>query len=297
MKVLVIGADGFVGRNTVKELRKDASLEVITASRKHTEDLVIDLSDRLSIEAAIMSVEPDVIVNCAGVVANDENAFKNGEFCRNLFEAIIARGVLYPKVIITGSAAEYGVVESPGPVDEDTPLNATSDYGKSKIEEVAIAQKYAEEYNIDLVVARIFNPIGPGMGDKFLLTSLLKQIDGYRDGDTSNISVSRLDSKRDYIDVRDLASAIHHFVTGSNIDHHVVQNIGSGVSTSNGEILENILRLVELDEKPTIIETRTEPEPLYAACADISRIKSEYNWEPKYDLVSTIEEIIHESGQ
>ena len=293
MKVLVIGADGFVGRNTVKELRKDASLEVITASRKHTEDLVIDLSDRSSIEAAIMSVEPDVIVNCAGVVANDENAFKNGEFCRNLFEAIIARGALYPKVIITGSAAEYGVVESPGPVDEDTPLNATSDYGKSKIEEVAIAQKYAEEYNINLVVARIFNPIGPGMGDKFLLTSLLKQIDGYRDGNTSNISVSRLDSKRDYIDVRDLASAIHHFVTGNNIDHHVVQNIGSGVSTSNGELVKSLLSYLELSEKPTIIETQTDPEPTYAAQANISRIKKEFNWEPKYDLNTTVEDIVH----
>lgn len=297
MKVLVIGADGFVGRNTVKELRKDASLDVVTASRKGTEDLVVDLSDYSSVEAAIKSAEPGVIVNCAGVVANNKNAFKNGEFCRNLFEAIVARGALYPRVIIAGSAAEYGVVERPGPVNEDTPLNATSDYGKSKIEEEVIARKYAEAYGIDLVVARIFNPIGPDMGDKFLLTSLLKQIDEYRDGNAANISVSRLDAMRDYIDMRDLASAIHHFVTIDNIDHHIVQNVGSGVSTSNGEILENILRLVELDEKPTIIETRTEPEPLYASCADISRIKSEYNWEPKYDLVSTIEEIIHESGK
>lgn len=294
MKVFVIGASGFVGRNVAKVLKQDSTLEVITAGRGESEDEFVDLLDRTSIDNILKKYKPEVVINCAGIVVNTENAFKNVEFCKNIFESIVAVGTPYPKVIISGSAAEYGVVDSlEGAVSEDMALNATSNYGRSKIEEVALAESYAIKYKIDVVVARIFNPIGPGMGQKFLITNLMRQIEECQQGKTEQLSLSRLDAKRDYIDIRDVAEAIHRFAIVDNKEHHVVQNVGSGMSVTNGQLLTTLLDHIELTKKPTIIETQDQPEPSYAAKADLSRIKAEYGWEPKYDLNTTMEDIIH----
>lgn len=295
MKILIFGADGFVGRNVYNAVQNDKSLEAISASRSGSSDYAIDLLDRKSIQLVLEAVKPTVIVNCAGIVVNSSDAFNNVEFCRNIFEAVIASKASYKKIIITGSAAEYGVVDDIGrPVKEDDPLRATNDYGTSKIQEVVLAEDYAEKYGLDVTVARIFNPIGPGMAQKFLLTNLLSQIREIQQGKAETITVSRLDSMRDYIDVRDVASAILAFITEDTGKHHIVQNIGSGKATSTKGLIDGILKQVDLDVEPTIIEAQGTPEPSYAAIADISRITAEFGWTPHYELKTTIEDIIHE---
>lgn len=297
MRVLVTGANGFIGRNVVAELSADH--EVYKAMQVVTEDtpnsIAIELKSKESIRSALTKIRPDAIINCAGIVINTNDAHKNAEYTENIFREVIYLEKPYPKVVVMGSASEYGVVEDARmPVGEDHPLNPVGDYAHSKVDEVRIAQAYAREHGIDVVVARIFNPIGPGMGDKFLLTSLLKQINDIKQGHGSEIALSRLDSRRDYVDVRDAARAIRLFVEKRVKNHQVIQNIGSGKSTTNRYLLEVLLSKVELSQKPTIIETRVDPEPTYAARADISRIKAEYDWEPSYNLNTTIEDIIHE---
>jgi nucleoside-diphosphate-sugar epimerase len=294
MKILVIGSEGFVGRNVVAEL--SSNHEVYKAARSTASDdphsVTVDLSSKESIRTALVSIHPDAVVNCAGIVMNTEEAYKNVEFTTNILDEVVNLGKPYPRVIVTGSASEYGEVEDAEvSVSEDAPLKPAGDYANSKVEEVKVAQSYSEKYGIDVVVARIFNPIGPGMGDKFLLTNLVKQIHALKEGVGHEITLSRLDSKRDYIDIRDVAAAIRLFIESDSKDHHVIQNIGSGKPTTNGHLLDMLLSHVELSEKPTIIETRTDPEPTYAARADLRRIKAEYNWEPRYNLSATIEDI------
>jgi len=296
MRVLVIGADGFMGRNVVEALSDNH--EVYKALRLVTDtnprSFSVELGSKDSIRDALIRSRPQAIINCAGIVTNTSEARKNVEFTRNILSTVIEQGKPYPKVIITGSASEYGVVEDVDePVNEDHPLNPQGDYAHSKVEEVKVAQAYAKEHDIDVIVARIFNPIGPGMGDKFLLTSLLKQINDLRVGRSGEITLSRLDSKRDYIDVRDVAMAMRLFIETGDKSHHVLQNIGSGIATTNGQLLDALLTRFELPRKPTIIETRDDPEPTLAARADISRIMVEYGWRPKYNLEKTIKDIIH----
>jgi len=296
MRVLVIGADGFIGRSVVEALSDDH--EVYKALRLVTDtdprSFSVELGSKDSIRDALTKSHPQAIINCAGIVANTSEARKNVEFTRNMLSTVVELGKPYPKVIITGSASEYGIVEDVNePVNEDHPLNPQGDYAHSKVEEVKVAQAYAKEYGIEVTVARIFNPIGPGMGDKFLLTSLLRQIDDFKAGRSGEITLLRLDSKRDYIDVRDVAEAMRMFIETEDKSQHVVQNIGSGIAITNGQLLDALLTQFKLLQKPTIIETRDDPEPTLAARADISRITAEYGWKPKYNLEDTIKDIIH----
>ena len=289
MKVLLFGADGFIGNTVLGALRGEH--EVVGAIRSDVPDegyVLVDLLDRASISAAIKQVKPDIIISCAGVVENTEKADANPVFTGNILDEAKASGLVFKRIVISGSAAEFGLVDPSNiPVNEDAPLNANAGYGLSKVreEQVALAAD-----GLPVVVARIFNPIGSAMHPRFLIPKLISQLEEVKAGERDAVEVSRLDSKRDYIDVRDVASAIISIATGEPTER--VYNVGSGVATSNGELIELILEELKLDTKPAFVETSESPEALVAIQADISRIKDEFGWSPAYDIKDTVKEIV-----
>jgi nucleoside-diphosphate-sugar epimerase len=298
MRCLVVGAEGFVGRNICKELEKNDNIEVIKGSRKATGDdenvARIDLLDQESIGDAIRRYHPETIINCAGIVDASMDVEQNIQFTNNILEQAIQVGGV-KRVIISGSAGSYGYVSSEHiPVAETTPLNANQGYGHAKVREEQLALDYQKKHNIGVVVMRIFNPIGKDMADKFLLTRLLQQVDEYKSGNRDAIELARLDAKRDYIAVEDVASAFRAVVEGEPKES--VYNIGSGVSTSNGELLELILKNSKLKERPPIRETSDVAEPLVAIQADTSRLSNEFGWHPVRKIDETVKEIIDDKS-
>ncbi|MBA3758514.1 GDP-mannose 4,6-dehydratase [Candidatus Saccharibacteria bacterium] len=297
MRVLVLGSDGFFGRNIVAALA--GSHEVIKGTRRpdvSEGQHYIELSKPDNIVAALNELQPDAIVNNAGVVENSDKALMNPVMTTNLLEAVVKIGLQPKRIIIYGSAAEYGIVtEKDIPVKEDTPLNPFTTYGKSKVQETAASLKFRKVYNLPVTIARIFNPIGVGMGPRFLISGVLRQFHGIKAGTREAIEVSRLDAKRDYCHILDAAQAVKLLIEGQ--PKEAIYNISSGVSTSNGEIIELILAYSKLEQRPDIIETAPEPEPLLATQADISRIREEFGWETKRSVEETVQEIIDAEKQ
>lgn len=293
MKILLFGAEGFIGKHVRQVL--SAEHDVYSATRNpnpsHHEHWV-DLEDKQSIVKALKSVQPEVIINCAGVVENSEKSKLNILFTTNLLEAVKETGLKTDRIIISGSAAEYGVVDASNiPVRESAPLNASSGYGESKLKEELTALDFADKYEMPVIIARIFNPIGVGMHPKFLIPKIIQQLQEIKNGTRVAIEVSRLDSKRDYVSINDISSAIKHLV--ENKPKEKVYNIGSGVSTSNGQLIELIIQNMGLYSKPKIVELSAEPEQLVAIQADISRIQKEFGWSPSFIIEDTVKEIIH----
>lgn len=290
-RCLVIGSNGFIGRHVCTALNSKGHL-VIAADRKKSSALYIDLLNKETIENVIGSSKPEYIINAAGIVENSDKASLNPILTKNLLSVVSKMKHKPKRIIIMGSASEYGEINNYNEaISEEAALNPTSHYSISKMQETQIAKWFTENENMDIVVARVFNPIGNGMGPRFLVSSILKQL-AARD---PNITLSRLDTMRDYIDVRDVANAVVSFVEKKSANHHLVQNIGSGRPTSNGELLSLILSKLNLAELPVIIESLDQPEKIYAAKADISRIKEEFGWQPRITLDESITEIINES--
>ena len=293
MKVLVIGSSGFLGRNVAKELAGDN--DVYSASRQGGQgdhDVALDLSDKASIVDALQRVHPDAIVNCAGIVENNEKADMNPVFTKNLLDAVLESHLDLERIVVLGSAAEYGVVgEDEVPVPEEVPPRATSPYGVSKAKEAEVVAEYRQKYHLPVVSARVFNPIGAGMPERQLIPRILNQIQEIKDGTKDAIEVSRLDSERDYIDVSDVALAIGALLKSR--PKQDVYNIGSGKKTTNGELIDLLVKYSGLEGKAVVRETQSEKEPHFASQADITRITEELGWQPTHTIEDAVQEIVH----
>lgn len=295
MKILILGSDGFVGNNIKKILENSGKHQIFGTSKRIADGvgmLRVDLLDRQTIVAALQAGSPDVIINCAGIVDNSDKAMLNPTLTSNLLEEIVASSLKLNRIVICGSAAEYGTVDPSNiPVHENVPLKASSGYGLSKVKETQLALDFGAQHNLPVIVARIFNPIGVGMHPRLLIPSLVNQVQDIQQGEKDTIELSGLAPKRDYLNIRDVASAIQSLV--ENGPKETIYNIGSGQSTSNGQLLDLILNNSKLLSRPKIRETNSDGEPLVAIQADITRITKEFGWKPQVSLDETIKEIMH----
>lgn len=289
-KILVIGSDGFIGANVQAIL--SGSFDVYGAVMKGADGKrthQIDLLDRRTIARVFLAVQPNIVINNAGIVDKGEKAQLNLVFTTNLLETVAASGLKPERIILSGSAAEYGIVEKL-PVSEDTPVRATSDYGLSKLQETSFALAFASKHSLPVVIGRIFNPIGPNMNPGLMVPKIIEQVREVKQGRRKSIEISRLDSQRDYIHVKDIARAFRALVEGQ--PKRTVYNLGSGKSTTNQALVELILDNSKLVDRPAIVQTADIQEPLYASQADITRMHEEFGWLPRYTIQETIKELI-----
>lgn len=290
MKVLIYGSSGFIGNAVYTKLSENH--EVYGANKTSEQGLSVDLTDKNSIAISLKKIKPEVIINCAGVVENSELAELNYVFTKNILEEITKTGLQINKVIICGSAAEYGIIDKKNiPTGESTPLNPNSLYGQSKVKEISFAIDYQIKHKLPVVVPRIFNPIGSGMHPRFIIPGIIRQIKEIKAGHKNVIEVSRLDSRRDYINISDIASAIDLLAESDTSE--IIYNVGSGTSTSNGELIDLLVKYSGLTLHPQIVETVNEKEPLLAIQANISRIRNEFGWRPQKSVEETIKEVIN----
>ncbi len=293
MRILVLGAGGFIGGQLTNYLATDHDVWGGKLKPGGARDVHIDLLNKATIKQALKTVRPEAVINCAGVVENSPKAKLNIEFTRNLLEVIEELNLELKRIVISGSAAEYGVVENDSQaIPENAPLNAKSEYGKSKLRESQLALKYQQDKGFPIVVARIFNPIGLGMHPRFIVPNILAQIEDIKLGGMNQIKVSRLDAKRDYIDVRDIAGAIQAIIENTPADS--VYNVGSGISTSNQTLIELLVKYSGLAAQAELVQTEPRPEQPIASKADISRIRQELGWAPRTSIEQSIKDITHD---
>ncbi len=293
MKVLLLGSDGFIGKRVVEKAKNHELFMADRTKRTDANYIQLNLLNQKLVKDFLGEIRPDVVINCAGTVENNESALEtNPVITENLLQGILQTNLKVNKVIILGSAGEYGNVDRAFlPVTEETPCRGENPYARSKIEETAIGLQYSRKKKVPVVVARIFNPIGPGMSQRLLLPSLINQIESIKHGKKDFIEMSRLDSKRDYVSVDDIALALWMIVEKKT--NYDVYNIGSGKETTNKTLLKIILEEYGLSlGELGIKEVSERPEPSVASWADISRIRHDLGWEPQHTLEETIKDII-----
>ena len=293
--IVVTGVNGFVGKHLVRVLHKN-NLSVIGIGRETAVDpeirgLISDyvVADLSQLWPKLSNV--DCVIHLAGLAAvgpsfDDPQRYitANSSMVTHMAEYYLV-AEKKPRLIVVSSGAIYESNQMM-PLTEKSVVGFNSPYAVSKIL-VENQCKYYRTRDLDCVVVRPFNHIGPGQLEGFLVPDVINQL---KNG--SSVTVGNISTKRDYTDVRDIARAYYLLATKPKLNH-VVYNICSGKSVSGEEIV-NTLKKLAYAESATIQIDRskirpTDPPDIYG---DASALKSDVGWEPEITLKQTLRDAL-----
>lgn len=277
MKVVIVGASGFVGGYLAREL-ESAGHSVVKADLPE-----LDLLNADQVDALIAKHKPDTVVNLAAISSvgaswkkPDLTISVNVNGTLNLLEAV-RRHAPQAKTLLIGSAEEYAVPEGKTKLKETDPLEASNPYGISKIAQENFAQLYRKKYGMSIVCTRSFNHTGVGQTTTFALPSFVKQVAAIdRSGKPGKILVGNLSAWRDFSDVEDVVHVYRMLLESEN--EFGIYNVGSGIANKIEDLLKDvILKFTPVDIEIVIDPEKVRPVETPYLCADNSRVKKYWN--------------------
>lgn len=292
---LVTGGSGFIGR-TVLDMLIQASageFDLLALGRRcpsgwpARQFVTADLEQPGTVAQAIHAVRPSVVIHAAGrTPPGDPELFyrANTLATLNLLDALRAdhRPI---RVVIAGSAAELGPVpEEHLPVNESYRCLPADAYGLSKL--LATCAGLAARAPLEVLVARVFNPIGPGQPLNQAFGRFAAWLSEPHQGP---MIVGDLESRRDFIDVRDVARAL--IALAFRGEPGRIYHVGTGGSHAVGEGLDHLIarsgRVVEVQVDPGLVGPRGPRD----SRADIRRITSTTGWRPEISLERSLNDL------
>ena len=208
-KVLLTGSTGALGQALAGRLRANPESFTVFAPRRDGGENSVDLRHGDQIARTIERVRPDLILHLAATFSNDfDEAFPGSVAApRHMLEAVEASGQPV-RIVLIGSAAEYGaVIADENPIGEDHVLRPVSAYGITKAWQTELAYLHASR-GANIVVARIFNLIGPHLSERLFVGRLHMQIAELRRGVRTRIEVGPLSAIRDYLPIDDAVTQL-----------------------------------------------------------------------------------------
>lgn len=300
-KVLVTGANGFVGTHLVKELC-DHGIDVVciggpagtTQQSPHiTECLSLNLLNREDI-TKINFRDISGVIHLAGLAAVGPSFDNPMDYITtnigietNLFTEALAQDSR-PRFLIISTGALYDPAAGL-PLTEKTPTLPSSPYAVSKLGQEQMAQYYNLR-DIECVIARPFNHIGPGQNLGFIVPDLTKQVVDYERRLTSHISVGNLDAKRDYTDVRDIAKAYRLLLEKGKPGE--IYNVCSSRAMSGHEILTAITNEAGVNPPVEQDQTKMRPADNPIIYGDHSKLTADTGWQPEINFSATIKDVV-----
>lgn len=305
MKALVIGGGGFVGPYLVKHLTNDLGYEV-TVTKTVKETLVmdnatvkdLDILDIDQIKALLEEEKADYLFHLAAQ-SSVAYSWKNPTLtvdvnikgCINLLEAI--RQVnKKPRVLLIGSGEEYGHIKKDEcPIIEDNVVRPGNIYAATKSCQNMLGKIYSDAYNLDIMMVRAFNHIGPNQTPMFVVADFCKQVADIEKGiQEPVINVGNLSAKRDFTDVRDVVKAYAKLVAGGKRGE--TYNVGTGHAVAIEDILKAIIAMSDKEIEVKVDLAKLRPVDVPIIEPDISKIKKEVGWSPVIPLEQTLKETL-----
>lgn len=298
LNVLISGADGFAGINLAQRLSYDGyDVTGLVSGNPHSTNIVNKFCARvveidLTKSYQVPMKDIDYVVHLAAITPqaarkqriDDEKLYNiNTNINFNMFELI---KTLKPKrSLIISSCAVY---EMNGELmHENSALKRKPDaYSTSKIELENLTSRYASE-GIEVLILRPFNHFGPGQQLGFLLPDLYKKLSVNRD----KINVGNMTSQRDYVDVRDIATAYSKLLFSPNLIRGDVYNVCSGLSTNSISILKSLIKSLDYTTEIAYEESViSNPRDMIVGSAE--KIRNSVGWRSSISIEQSIADYI-----
>jgi len=306
MKILVTGAEGFIGSHLTELLvEKGYSVKAFVRynftnnwgwleSSKYLKDIEIYTGDVRDYDSVYDSMKDvDVVFHLAALIGIPYSYISplayiktNTEGTYNILEA--GRKLEVNRIIVTSTSEIYGTAQYV-PIDEKHPYNPQSPYAASKASADHLALSYYRSFGTPVTIIRPFNTYGPRQSARAIIPTIVTQI---LSGKTQ-IKLGNLEPTRDLNYVKDTANG---FITVGLHEKTIgdVYNIGSGREISIGELAQKIIDLLGRRVEIVQDEQRVRPEKseVERLLCNADKAKALTGWEPKYTLEEGLKETI-----
>jgi NAD dependent epimerase/dehydratase len=307
-KVLVTGADGFIGSHLAERLVLEGSrvsvfclynsqgglgwLETVAPEIRNEFDVRLgDIRDSRFVEQACKDIE--VVFHLAALIAIPYSYTAAESFVDtnirgtlNVLEGARRSGV--NRIVQTSTSEVYGTPASV-PIRETHPLNAQSPYAATKIAADQLALSYFQSFGTPVTVLRPFNTFGPRQSTRAVTATIIVQLLAGK----KEISLGRLDTRRDLTYVSDVVDGFIRAGAVEGIEGKVVQ-LGTGRSVSIAELFSLACRILNLSASavPDTRRLRPDASEVLELESDPSRALELLGWKPTVSLEEGLERTV-----
>ncbi len=297
-KILVTGADGFIGSHLTEELvRRGCTVRAFvlynsfnswgwldhspTDVKGKFEVFAGDIRDPHGVKEAVKGCS--VVLHLAALIAipysyhsPDTYVDTNIKGTLNILQAARELGV--KKVVHTSTSEVYGTAKFV-PITEEHPLQGQSPYSATKIGADQLALSFYRSFDLPVAIIRPFNTYGPRQSARAVIPTIISQIASGK----KEIKLGALSPTRDFNYVKD---TVEGFIAITQSDNSIgeVINIGTGYEISIGELAKTISRLMNADINIITDSQRLRPDKseVERLMADSSKARRLLGWEPRY---------------
>ena len=307
-KVLVTGADGFIGSHLTESLlEKGYDVKAFTYYNSFNtwgwldtlapeilsqiEVVCGDIRDPYGVKKAIEGV--DMVFHLAALIAipfsyHSPDAYVDTNIKGTLNVLQAAKELNVERVLITSTSEVYGTAKYV-PIDENHPFQGQSPYSATKIGADRLAESFYRSFDLPVSIVRPFNTFGPRQSARAVIPTIITQLLGGR----QQIKLGLLSPTRDFNYVKDTVSA---YIAIAESDRTIGKeiNIATGKEISIGDMAKVII--AQLNPKAEIIceEERLRPEnsEVNRLLGSNQKLKELTEWKQKYSFEDGIQETI-----
>lgn len=307
-KILVTGADGFIGSHLTEELVKQGYkvkafvyynsfntwgwIDSLTEEIKNEIEIFSgDIRDPNGVRTAMEDC--DLVFHLAALIAipfsyhsPDSYVDTNIKGTLNVLQA--AKLLKTQRILVTSTSEVYGTAQFV-PITEQHPYQGQSPYSASKIGADRLSESFYRSFDLPVTIVRPFNTYGPRQSARAVIPTVITQLQkGYQE-----IKLGSISPTRDFLYVKDTVNGFIEIAKSDNTIGEEI-NIATQTEISIGDIAKELIRQINSNAKIISDEQRVRPEKseVNRLFGSNEKLKKLTNWKQNYTLEKGLKETI-----